>query len=48
MGGAQLRISHAERMPPETGKSTPPKKPAPGVKGDKFKAKPGHKGPKGY
>jgi ATP-dependent RNA helicase DeaD len=48
VGGAQLRISHAERMPPESGKSTPPKKPAPGAKGDKFKAKPGHKGPKGY
>jgi ATP-dependent RNA helicase DeaD len=48
VGGAQLRISHADRMPPESGKSTPPKKPAPGAKGDKFKAKPGHKGPKGY
>ncbi|HEU4843226.1 MAG TPA: DEAD/DEAH box helicase, partial [Burkholderiaceae bacterium] len=46
VGGAQLRISHAERMPPESGKSTPPKKPAPGAKGDKFKAKPGHKAPK--
>ncbi|RFP10011.1 MULTISPECIES: DEAD/DEAH box helicase [unclassified Duganella] len=33
VGGAQLKISHAERMPPESGKSTPPKKPAPGAKG---------------
>ena len=38
VGGAQLKISHAERMPPESGKSTPPKKPAPGAK-DKFKKK---------
>ena len=40
VGGAQLRISYADRMPPESGKSTPPKKPAPGAKGDKSKAKP--------
>jgi len=38
VGGAQLKISHADRMPPESGKSTPPKKPAPGAK-DKFKKK---------
>jgi ATP-dependent RNA helicase DeaD len=42
VGGAQLKISHAERMPPESGKSTPPKKPAPGQK-DKFKSKPAGK-----
>ncbi|MBA5640221.1 DEAD/DEAH box helicase [Duganella sp. LX20W] len=46
VGGAQLRISHADHMPPESGKSTPPKKPAPGAKGDKFKAKPAAKGAK--
>ncbi|ELX12338.1 ATP-dependent RNA helicase [Janthinobacterium sp. HH01] len=39
VGGAQLKISHAERMPPESGKSTPPKKPAPGAAKDKFKKK---------
>jgi ATP-dependent RNA helicase DeaD len=32
VGGAQLKISHADRMPPESGKSTPPKKPMPGAK----------------
>ena len=41
VGGAQLRISHADRMPPESGKSTPPKKPAPGAKA---KGKPAGKG----
>ena len=39
VGGAQLKISHAERMPPESGKSTPPKKPAPGAAKEKFKKK---------
>ncbi|MQA23327.1 DEAD/DEAH box helicase [Rugamonas rivuli] len=39
VGGAQLKISHAERMPPESGKSTPPKKPALGAAKDKFKKK---------
>lgn len=33
VGGAQLKISHADRMPPESAKHTPPKKPAPGAKG---------------
>jgi len=32
VGGAQLKISHADRMPPESAKHTPPKKPAPGAK----------------
>jgi len=32
VGGAQLKISQADRMPPESGKHTPPKKPAPGAK----------------
>ncbi|MFA9216325.1 MAG: DEAD/DEAH box helicase [Sphingomonadaceae bacterium] len=45
VGGAQLRISHADRMPPESTKSTPPKKPAPGAKG---KGKPPAKGGKSY
>jgi ATP-dependent RNA helicase DeaD len=35
VGGAQLKISHADRMPPESGKSTPPKKPLPGAKAKK-------------
>lgn len=35
VGGAQLKISHADRMPPESGKSTPPKKPAAGAKAKK-------------
>jgi len=50
VGGQQLRISHADKMPPESFKSTPPKKPAPGKAADsKFKsAKPHHKGPKSY
>ncbi|PHV05674.1 hypothetical protein CSQ96_19785 [Janthinobacterium sp. BJB412] len=44
VGGQQLRISHADKMPPESAKATPPKKPAPGAKSDKFKSK----GPKSY
>uniref|UniRef100_UPI0025F5532A DbpA RNA binding domain-containing protein n=1 Tax=Rugamonas sp. TaxID=1926287 RepID=UPI0025F5532A len=49
VGGQQLRISHADQMPPDSFKSTPAKKPAPGAaKGDKFKSKPAHKGPKSY
>ncbi|MBP1206259.1 ATP-dependent RNA helicase DeaD [Duganella sp. 1411] len=32
VGGAQLKISHADRMPPESGKSTPPKKKPAGKK----------------
>jgi ATP-dependent RNA helicase DeaD len=32
VGGAQLKISQVDRMPPESGKHTPPKKPAPGAK----------------
>jgi ATP-dependent RNA helicase DeaD len=32
VGGAQLKISHADQMPPESAKHTPPKKPAPGAK----------------
>ena len=32
VGGGQLKISHADRMPPESAKHTPPKKPAPGGK----------------
>ncbi|MYM28668.1 DEAD/DEAH box helicase [Duganella sp. CY15W] len=32
VGGAQLKISQADRMPPESGKHTPPKKPVPGAK----------------
>jgi ATP-dependent RNA helicase DeaD len=38
VGGQQLRISHADAMPPESGKHTPPKK-VPGV--DKPLRKPG-------
>ncbi|KQQ32962.1 RNA helicase [Duganella sp. Leaf126] len=38
VGGAQLKISHADRMPPESGKSTPPKPAA-----AKKKAAPGKK-----
>ena len=45
VGGAQLRISHADRMPPESGKSTPPKKPAAGAKP---KGKPAGKGFKAH
>ncbi|MHA4869300.1 DEAD/DEAH box helicase [Duganella sp. PWIR1] len=32
VGGAQLKISQIDRMPPESVKHTPPKKPAPGAK----------------
>ncbi|WP_371869506.1 DEAD/DEAH box helicase [Duganella flavida] len=32
VGGGQLKISQVDRMPPESGKHTPPKKPAPGAK----------------
>ncbi|MRX10969.1 DEAD/DEAH box helicase [Pseudoduganella sp. FT25W] len=32
VGGAQLKISQVDRMPPESAKHTPPKKPAPGAK----------------
>ncbi|NYE63383.1 ATP-dependent RNA helicase DeaD [Duganella sp. 1224] len=35
VGGGQLKISHADRMPPESAKHTPPKKPAPGAKSKK-------------
>ncbi len=45
VGGAQLRISHADRMPPESGKSTPPKKP---LAGAKPKGKPAGKGAKSH
>ncbi|MYN29345.1 DEAD/DEAH box helicase [Duganella levis] len=35
VGGAQLKISQVDRMPPESVKHTPPKKPAPGAKAKK-------------
>ncbi|NRR32636.1 DEAD/DEAH box helicase [Oxalobacteraceae bacterium] len=39
VGGQQLRISHADQMPPESTKSTPPRKPMPGKPADKFRSK---------
>jgi ATP-dependent RNA helicase DeaD len=41
VGGQQLRISHADAMPPMSGKHTPPKEPAKPAKGAGKAAKAG-------